>query len=392
MKKENAASISNQVAPKFQWMFNYECHYNGRIWLGWDPSAWTISGVKVHSQHISCKATSLRAQLHFFVSFVYASTNYIERRDLWNDLFLVNSNLPDTNSPWALSGDFNVCLKLEEASNAPNVISIEMRDFIEAVEELDVFDLSYSGKLFTWSDCNHYAPIFKKLDRVLVNSGWTDVFSLSRAQFFPRGLSDHNPAVTFLGVDIPKLFKPFQVYQHIIQHADFLPAVANAWNSPVRGDPWFILSSKLKRVKHALKQLNLSNGNLHEAVNAARNALLLFQDNLSINPSADAIQIEERLCSELQKALSAEEVFLRQKSRVQWLDLGDGNNSFFHRSCKNRWNSNKLLILEDRNGDTHTEHGKIADIATSYFRDLLGSDHPAEQFDFNIDLPKLSNS
>ena len=124
-----------------------------------------------------------------------------------------------------------------------------MREFRDIVDTLDIFDLNFSGKFYTWWDSNLSSPIFKKLDRVLVNANWPDVFPLSRAQFFSRGLSDHSPTMTYLGVEAPKLFKPFQVFQHIIENPSFLHTVDSAWCEPIHGDPWFILSMKLKRVK-----------------------------------------------------------------------------------------------------------------------------------------------
>lgn len=110
------------------------------------------------------------------------------------------------------------------------------------------------------------------------------------------------------------------------------------------------------------------------------------------NTCPDRLGIEEMLCAKLQSALSAEEVFLRQKSRIQWLDLGDGNNSFFHRACKNRWNTNKILMLEDNLGNIQTSHRDIAATATNFFEDLLGTSKHVEPFDWNIDLPCLSST
>ena len=276
VKKENAAFISKLVAPRFCWIFNYECHQNGRIWLGWDPGVWSVSNVRIHSQHISCKVLLLATNDAFFASFIYASNDYIERRLLWNDLLVFNSNSVSTSSmPWTLSGDFNTYLNLHE-SNVDRGLTIDMREFKDFVDYADVFDLNFTGQLFTWWDCHHPSPTYRKLDRVLVNAAWVSVFSMSTTQFSSRGLSDHCPAITHLGISVPKGFKPFQVFQHVIQHTDFLSTVEEAWSVVIHGDPWYILSMKLKKVKAGLKRLNNSCGNLHEAVVQARIALASF--------------------------------------------------------------------------------------------------------------------
>ena len=392
VKKENATFVSKLVAPKFSWLFNYDHHHNGRIWLGWDPDFWSISDVHVHSQHISCKVSSLPSNHVFFASFIYASNDYIERRLLWNQLINFNSNIVAVSSmPWVITGDFNVYLNMHE-TNVDRGLSIEIQEFRDFAEAIDVFDLNFSGQFFTWWDCNHSKPVQRKLDRVLVNASWVSIFSMSTAQFPPRGLSDHCPAITYLGVSNPKVFKPFQIFQHVIQHQDFYSTVEEAWNIDIHGDPWYILSMKIKRVKAALKRLNKSCGNLHEAVIQARHALTSFQEGMSPSALSDVFKTEESLCLDLQRALSAEEIFLKQKSRVQWLDLGDGNNSFFHRACKNRWNVNKILMLDDDFGNVLTSHEEIATAATDYFKELLGTSIDCKPFDWNITLPQLSSS
>lgn len=392
VKKENAIYIANFVAPRFKWVFNYDYHCNGRIWLGWDPQIWSISDFVYHSQHISCKVCTLDSKACFYASFVYAHNDYIERRSLWSDLSSFKSSFDDTNpSPWILSGDFNVCLNLDEISTAGS-FSIDMREFQELVAVLDVFDLNYSGKFFTWWDCNVRSPTYKKLDRVLVNTDWTSMFSLSSAQFLARGLSDHSPSLINLGISGFHVPKPFQIFQHIIEHDQFLSTVEEAWNFQIQGDPWFILTSKLKRVKAALKKLNRNCGNLHTAVVDARTNLINFQTNLPDSPSADQFATEGQLCSKLQCAIDMEEVFLKQKSRVQWLDLGDGNNAFFHRHCKGRWNSNKIVMLQDIDGNEVSGHQGIAEIATSYFKHLLGTTHDVDSFDSTLNLPTLSTA
>ena len=389
VQKENATFVSKLVAPNFEWLFNYDHHLNGRIWLGWNPRFWSISEPVFHSQHISCKISSLEVDASFFATFIYASNDYIERRLLWNELVAFKDSYDSGSSPWIVTGDFNVCLNLSEL-NRPGVVTIGMQEFNDCVDTLDIFDLNFSGKFYTWWDCNHENPSFRKLDRALVNEAWLSAFSLSRVNFMPRGLSDHSPAMIYLGINPEKLHRPFQLFQHMIDHADFLSTVETAWNAPIQGDPWYILSLKTKKVKDALKRLNKSLGNIHDSVVQARNALSLFQENIASSANADAFLQEAKLCEDLHKALHIEEVFLKQKSRVNWLELGDSNNSFFHRACKGRWNTNKILVLEDINGNTFSNHQEIAGAAIDYFKGIMGTNHVVEQLEANIELPSLS--
>lgn len=89
-------------------------------------------------------------------------------------------------------------------------------------------------------------------------------------------------------------------------------------------------------------------------------------------------------------ALCKEEILLKQKSRVNWLKLGDANNKFFFNSCNGRWNTNKILSLVDDEGTVHTTHRDISSVAVNYFEATLGSETHVEPIDPEVVLPCIS--
>ena len=73
------------------------------------------------------------------------------------------------------------------------------------------------------------------------------------------------------------------------------------------------------------------------------------------------------------EALRVEEEVVRQKSRIQWLEAGDRNTSYFHNSIKNRRNRNHVVSLIQPNG-TQTKNEDEAKIETiRYFKSMLGT-------------------
>lgn len=90
-----------------------------------------------------------------------------------------------------------------------------------------------------------------------------------------------------------------------------------AWTVIIIGDPWFIVTFKLKRVKYAMRKLNHECGNVHKVVITARNDLLLFQDSMPNIPNSALRREDDRLCSNLREALNIEEVMLKQKSLIK---------------------------------------------------------------------------
>lgn len=58
-----------------------------------------------------------------------------------------------------------------------------------------------------------------------------------------------------------------------------------------------------------------------------------------------------------------EESFLKQKARVNWLNLGDDNNNFFHQSIDQKRNKNNIRHIIDENGQHLDNEEAIQDEA-----------------------------
>ena len=98
------------------------------------------------------------------------------------------------------------------------------------------------------------------------------------------------------------------------------------------------------------------------------------QRQLDSQPSNSILQATEKaLSGALFDALRIEEEAVRQKSRVQWLESGDRNTTFFHNMIKNRRNRNRIVSLLTPAG-THTKsEADTKKEAIRYFKSLLGT-------------------
>lgn len=111
--QENVAKIiSKEISPKFRWLFNYDHHLGGRIWLGWNPEVWTVSLVSKSAQQITCLLYMQQQSARFFASFAYGFNTEVERRSLWDELSVIHSTVQ--GEAWTICGDFNLCLSTEE--------------------------------------------------------------------------------------------------------------------------------------------------------------------------------------------------------------------------------------------------------------------------------------
>lgn len=191
VQQDLAAGISRFLAPYFSWVFNYNHHPNGRIWLGWDSSIWDVSVLSNSVQQFSCLVKNIASGVTFALYVVYGLNTYQERRMLWGELTGFKNSIGDDIS-WSLSGDFNVCLGPCE-TNEGTIWTRTMLEFRDFIISSGLIDLNCSGPKLTWWDSCKTDPCYKKLDMCLINGAWLVNLSMSIAMVQPKGLSDHPP-------------------------------------------------------------------------------------------------------------------------------------------------------------------------------------------------------
>lgn len=67
------------------------------------------------------------------------------------------------------------------------------------------------------------------------------------------------------------------------------------------------------------------------------------------------------------------EVYWRQRARVNWLQHGDGNDHYFHVVASGRRRKNHILGLVNHHKDWTTTIEGMEDIVVVYFNQLFGT-------------------
>ncbi|GJZ35720.1 hypothetical protein Tco_0581537 [Tanacetum coccineum] len=152
----------------------------------------------------------------------------------------------------------------------------------------------------------------------------------------------------------------------------FIPVVKRVWSNKVDGFSMFSLVSKLKMLKKPLRKLNFEQGNLFDKVKCLKTNLATVQAAMNADPHNNFLREEElRVLKAYRAALKDEELFLRQKAKVEWLEVGDRNSKYFHNVVKGRRNRNRISYIEDLNGNPF--HGNnVGDQFVSHFKNVLG--------------------
>ncbi|KAF7153144.1 hypothetical protein RHSIM_Rhsim01G0167200 [Rhododendron simsii] len=138
----------------------------------------------------------------------------------------------------------------------------------------------------------------------------------------------------------------------------------------------FRWNSKLKILRKALKEWSRKEfGNNKICLGQLRNQLNSVQQ---LAPFEDNLVVQAGIQEAIEVVLAREEMYLHQRSRVNWFNHGDRNSSFFHASMIQRRQRNQILRLKTANGNwKDTDDGIDQEIA-SYFSSIFHDDGPRD--------------
>lgn len=365
--------VCKRVFRKWEWTSNGNfCDKGTRIILGWDSDAVDVMVLSQSSQVMHAQVYFKIDKKMLFCSFVYAKNCYMERRNLWNDLCIHKQFIQD--KPWVILGDFNVSLTLEDSYAGVSKINTGMRDFKECINQIEVLDINSSGLHYTWNQKPKKGiGILKKLDRIMGNMKFIDLFRSSYAIFQPYRVSDHSPCVLKLPSVTRWKPKPFKFANFLVNKRGFKDAVKEAWGKKVRGNKMFCVVKKLRAAKPALRKLLYDQGNLHAKVTFLRSKLDSLQSQVDGNPSDLELREMAAAClKNFEEAVYDEECFLKQKAKIEWLNAGDSNTAYFHRSLKCRNHRGRIERVKNKEGVVF-EGSSVAQAFVDHYQNFLGS-------------------
>ncbi|GJS84492.1 hypothetical protein Tco_0751033 [Tanacetum coccineum] len=254
-----------------------------------------------------------------------------------------------------------------------STIDIAMREFKECVEEIEVMDVQRTGMKFTWNQKPRGVDgILKKIDRIMANLDFFDLFPGGHAIFQPYRLSDHSPAVLCLPTVVPMKPKPFKFTNILVQNKGFKDVVNEGWNKTVSGFHMYKVVVRLRHMKKAFRKLMYDGGNLHANVIRLRHELDTVQRDLDRDPCNATLREEAAVyLNTYNEAILLEEGFLKQKAKVEWLRDGDSNSAYFHKSVKSRMNRSRIDVISNSDGVIF-QNENVANAFVSHYENFLG--------------------
>eukprot|EP00253_Pinus_taeda_P033628 PITA_33628 len=190
------------------------------------------------------------------------------------------------------------------------------------------------------------------------------------AKVLPFGGSDHWPIQLELeGFDSPKN-KPFRFENIWLSHPDFINNIEKWWaeDLQIQGMNMFILYKRLQRIKFRLKESNKEVfGNIFVEKKAVEAKLEELNQAL-ITMGFDKVksQLVDKHHQEWENLCKQEEIFWRQKSRIQW--------------------------LKERDRQLQTSHKNIEEVLAQHFRSITKENNPDREQcirEITNNIPKL---
>ncbi|CAA7058012.1 unnamed protein product [Microthlaspi erraticum] len=297
---------------------------------------------------------------------------------------LITRNFPgwrfDSNhSEEAENGRIVVLSSQEAYSFRPSNSPLQgIADFRDCLSDANLFELSTRGVYHTWSNKCSSNPKTRKLDRALINEPWHDYFPSSNAFFDVPGCSDHSPCLVTISDSIRRRVSRFNFFSFFTLHPEYPRLISEAWNSLIQpSDSMFGLYQKLRAAKLCCKSLNSTRfSNIQDRAKQAFENLEMVQRQVLQNPSPGLFEEERVARDDWLLLASAEESFFRQKSRIRWLQEGDENTGFFHKSVKSNLSRNIIHYLQDGLGNRVSDPLVLKGMVLSFYKQLLGTANP----------------
>ncbi|CAL9225059.1 unnamed protein product [Arabidopsis halleri] len=249
-----------------------------------------------------------------FLTFVYGAPNVEDRQKIWNEI----SSLGDSrDEAWLLMGDFNEIMDNSEKVGGPTRAEGTFIPFRSFVSQNGLWEVNHSGNSMSWRGQRHTHFILSRLDRVLANTSWLESYPSGRCKYLRFEGSNHRPLITYF-------------------------------------DPTKWAKEQLEVKFCLIKKL---------------------QESLEVELSSPVPNSEEisLLSNTLKTAYQEEEALWRQRSRIQWLNEGDKNTSFFHAVTRGRRALNHFSVLEGDDGTEHFDDKSIADTVAKFYENLFKS-------------------
>ncbi|XP_058766319.1 uncharacterized protein LOC131639895 [Vicia villosa] len=282
----------------------------------------------------------------YYIVNIYSACSIALTRELWKELLLLLGKFND--GEWIIAGDFNALKSTNERVGSSSDNNARQRkEFENFIDNSGLVDVPCKGKKYTWFGGDGMSKSI--IDRFLVSESIISLWGAVGQLIGLRDISDH--FLVWLEVDREDWGpKPFKFNNEWFSNKDFVPFVEKEWNlMEVRGRGDFVLKEKIRLIKDRLRwwsKMVFSKYDL-EVDEGVRDMNETY-DLETVD--AESLALNKEASKRIWMNLKIKENMLIQKAILNWLNDGDSNSRFFHRSLKERRRRNHISSIVSNSG------------------------------------------
>lgn len=269
-------------------------------------------------------------------------------------------------------GNFNEIVSLSEKWGGSGRQRGLMEAFQKTLEDCSLSDLGYRGPKYTWINCRDENQFTKeRLDRVVANQSWCDLYREVDVVVGAALSSDHSPLFINLlggvyGLQRQKRFRYEAQWESETKCQDIISQAWEDWGSTT--DTWQNLVRRIERCKKGLQKWHNAEVGLPKRSLENKMKLLSEVQGKEENPNKESTK---RLKEDIHALMEKEEWRWKQRAKIEWLKHGDRNSKFFHACANQRRVRNKIRAIWDEHGRNAETQEEIRGIFVEYFMGLF---------------------
>ncbi|XP_070025132.1 uncharacterized protein [Nicotiana sylvestris] len=143
---------------------------NKRIWLFWKESMVQVHIHLATPQMLHYQVKEKGSNFSGYITFVYGKNKINERRDLWEQLRQIHSNMQEA---WLVIGDFNNVLSVHDQLNGQPMHQTELVEFEDCIRDIGLGQLNRKGCQWSWCNKKDVEDrIYRNIDWAFENASW----------------------------------------------------------------------------------------------------------------------------------------------------------------------------------------------------------------------------
>jgi len=239
--------------------------------------------------------------------------------------------------------------------------------FRQAILDSGLSDVPIEGYPYTWfKSLGTPRAVEERLDRALANNLWFNLFPNAYVEMLVAPASDHYPIL------LQRTPKPRPHYHQ----RNF--RYENAWHlepgfKELVTHSWQVYStdSLIPKLSSCTDDMSSwKKSHCHKLKIDIEDCRKQLQSTRSSASGEDQVRMFE-LRKRMQRLLSQDDAYWRQRAKTHWYKDGDRNTKFFHASATACKRVNHIISLDDDAGNKVTNEQGLRDVAKQYFANIF---------------------